>query len=220
MQVQKELEVIRQAIDKLDQGLIILTRAGRVAIITSRAQQWLTKYFGKPCRPGDHLPTALQQWIRSHEAFLPTKDGDPPAWKELGVARGGKRLVVRLLSGPDQRLLILDEQLISPPVASLDRFGLTYREAEVLAWVARGKTNEEIGKILSVRPRTVGKHLENIYQKLGVENRTAAASLALTLNKPRAVKEHRGTREDRLTRALSDERISARGYDHEDTTLF
>ena len=58
-------------------------------------------------------------------------------------------------------------------------FGLTPREAEVLYWVARGKTNRDIGDILGSSPATVKKHLEHVYEKLGVETRTAAASLAL-----------------------------------------
>jgi DNA-binding CsgD family transcriptional regulator len=53
---------------------------------------------------------------------------------------------------------------------------LTLREREVLAWLARGKSNAEIGAILGISSATVGKHLEHIYPKLGVENRTAAAS--------------------------------------------
>lgn len=59
------------------------------------------------------------------------------------------------------------------------RRDLTRREKEVLAWVAEGKTNAEIGLILEARPRTVAKHLERIFQKLGVESRTAAARVAL-----------------------------------------
>ena len=51
---------------------------------------------------------------------------------------------------------------------------LTRREIEVLAWVAKGKTNKEIGIILSISSRTASKHLEHIYTKIGVESRTAA----------------------------------------------
>jgi DNA-binding CsgD family transcriptional regulator len=54
-------------------------------------------------------------------------------------------------------------------------FGLTARESDVLLWVARGKTNRDIGTILDLSARTVNKHLEQIYVKLGVENRAAAA---------------------------------------------
>ena len=58
-------------------------------------------------------------------------------------------------------------------------FNLTNRESDVLLWIANGKTNREIGTILDVSPRTVNKHLEQIYRKLGVENRTAAAARAI-----------------------------------------
>lgn len=63
--------------------------------------------------------------------------------------------------------------------AQLAPLGLTAREAEVLFWVARGKTNDEIATILGIGLTTVKKHLESTYSKLGVENRTAAAALAL-----------------------------------------
>jgi DNA-binding NarL/FixJ family response regulator len=57
--------------------------------------------------------------------------------------------------------------------------GLTDREAEVLYWLAQGKANSDICVILNVQLTTVKKHLEKIFQKLGVENRTAAAAVAL-----------------------------------------
>jgi DNA-binding NarL/FixJ family response regulator len=63
--------------------------------------------------------------------------------------------------------------------AQLEPLGLTPREAEVLFWVARGKTNDEIATILGIGLTTVKKHLESTFGKLGVENRTAAAALAL-----------------------------------------
>ena len=59
-------------------------------------------------------------------------------------------------------------------LVALEEKGLTRREVEVLEWVARGKTNSEIGLILSISPRTASKHLEHIYTKLGAESRTAA----------------------------------------------
>jgi DNA-binding CsgD family transcriptional regulator len=69
--------------------------------------------------------------------------------------------------------------IITTITPSIDHLDLTRRETDILAWVTRGKTNSEIGKILSISPRTVGKHLEHIYQKLGVETRTAAAIFTL-----------------------------------------
>ena len=58
-------------------------------------------------------------------------------------------------------------------------FKLTAREAEVLYWVVKGKTNRDVGEILGSSPATAKKHLERIYVKLGVETRTAAAGMAM-----------------------------------------
>jgi len=63
---------------------------------------------------------------------------------------------------------------------------LTRREKDVLAWVAEGKANAEIGQILATRTRTVAKHLEHIFTKLGVESRTAAARIAFEVMRTRA----------------------------------
>jgi DNA-binding response OmpR family regulator len=62
-----------------------------------------------------------------------------------------------------------------------DRLGLTAREAEVLLWLGRGKSNRDIAEILVMSPRTVNKHLEGIFSKLGVENRASATALAVRI---------------------------------------
>ncbi len=53
------------------------------------------------------------------------------------------------------------------------------REAEVLYWVSKGKINKDIGEILGTSPRIINKHLEHVFEKLGVETRTVAANLAI-----------------------------------------
>ena len=63
------------------------------------------------------------------------------------------------------------------PRQTLEAYRLTPREMEIAGWVGRGKTNSEIAVILRAKPRTIEKHMENILEKLGVENRTAAAVL-------------------------------------------
>jgi DNA-binding NarL/FixJ family response regulator len=60
-----------------------------------------------------------------------------------------------------------------------ERHGLTSREAEVLVWISRGKQNREISEILHISPRTVNKHLEQIFEKMGVENRASATAIAV-----------------------------------------
>lgn len=73
----------------------------------------------------------------------------------------------------------IDMQYLAVRLASFVALGLTRRETEVLQWVAAGKTNAEIGFLLGISSRTVQKHLEHIFEKLGVETRTAAATWAL-----------------------------------------
>ena len=80
----------------------------------------------------------------------------------------------------DEILLRVAEESESGEARILrEKLGLTAREAEVLFWIARGKSNRDIAQILGMSPRTVNKHLEQIYVKLGVENRAAAAAIAV-----------------------------------------
>ena len=85
-------------------------------------------------------------------------------------------------AGEDDEWLIVASESNDAAVleAMVAAFRLTAREAEVLHWVARGKTNRDIGDILGLSPRTVTKHMEHILPKLGVETRTAAAGLVLS----------------------------------------
>jgi DNA-binding CsgD family transcriptional regulator len=95
-----------------------------------------------------------------------------PATDLLEMARHHGRVMVRceqtyeLIQKPRPPLLV------GP---GIEQLGLTPRETEVLRWVAEGKVTSEVGSILAISPRTVQKHLDRIYQKLGVEGRTAAA---------------------------------------------
>jgi DNA-binding NarL/FixJ family response regulator len=83
-------------------------------------------------------------------------------------------------SSTDEYLFSLtSESSGSEELTLMKVYGLTSREAEVLIWIARGKSNREISEILLISPRTVNKHLERVFAKLGVENRASAASVAL-----------------------------------------
>ena len=89
--------------------------------------------------------------------------------------------------GPNEFLLRLArESSVESPKEFATEFGLTSRESEVLAWLSKGKTNRDIAQILGLSPRTVDKHLEQIYAKLGVENRTAAAAVATNASRQRS----------------------------------
>ncbi len=91
------------------------------------------------------------------------------------LAAVSARLRRRQQAGPGRGASVAD----ATPAALAAALGLTPREAEILHWVVQGKTNPEIGTILGIQLTTVKKHLESTFMKLGVENRTAAVTLAL-----------------------------------------
>ncbi|AQU88769.1 DNA-binding response regulator [Komagataeibacter nataicola] len=96
---------------------------------------------------------------------------------------GENELVLTLVgvSGPDELLLRISRQPLFPQRILQDRLGLSAREAEVLLWISRGKTSRDIADILQVSPRTIDKHIEQIYNKTGLSTRAAAAATASRL---------------------------------------
>lgn len=175
-QIRQEGALLGQAVEAGSRGVVVLTREGQIRLISLRAREWLGGYFGRVPLRATRLPEPLRSFITHGDALLGRADDVPSPRKPLRVERDGKRLVVRHLDDAEQCVLLLEERQTALQSASAEPFGLTRREAEVLYWVAQGKTNAEIGIILGVRPRTVQKHLEHIFEKLGVESRTAAAA--------------------------------------------
>lgn len=175
--MQHEGAVLRQAVEDDGRGMVGPTQDGRVEWMTPQARVWMGTYFGRAPLGGEPLPDPVQRWVRHQEAQLCRTDDAPPIRAPLVVERNGTRLVVRHLCDGEACTLLLTEQAtaLEAPLPALA--SLTAREAEVLSWVARGKTNVEIGIILGLSDRTVDKHLEHILEKLGVETRTAAAVL-------------------------------------------
>jgi len=135
-------------------GVVLVDRAGRIEFASASARRLLREFF--PGWRGTRLPGTCEEWLESG------------AKQALVRERRGRELIVERSGGA----LLLEEK--QPDV-------LTAREREVLAWVARGKTNNEIAQLLWLAPSTVRKHLENVYAKLGVGTRTAAVASFLGL---------------------------------------
>jgi DNA-binding CsgD family transcriptional regulator len=152
------------------EALLVVSPDGRILFATAQAHVWMKDFFtGAGSR--NRLPKELTSWLRDGIA-----EGHA---SRFIVDQSGRRLFVHLLCREADSVCLLLEQ--NPGIsATLGASGaLTRRQIEVLTWVARGKTNAEIAKILNLKPKTIGKYLERIYPKLGVENRTAAASFIL-----------------------------------------
>jgi len=164
----------RNALDAYGHATIAVRLNGdhaRLVWQTPLARRWLPQYFDAV--PGT-LPAPL---LRALQAAAAGKEMRP-----LTTTRDGRQLVATLQGRTvdDDWLLVLREVNDAATVeATMLAFGLTLRESEVLYWVAKGKTNRDIGDILGSSPATVKKHLERVYEKLGVETRTAAAALAM-----------------------------------------
>nr|WP_193825466.1 ATP-binding protein [Marinobacter sp. ANT_B65] len=121
------------------------------------------------------IRTRLAEWInRSPEP------GHSMPLQALDIQHSIEYLT--LVDGREYLLRLKTPQSQSCATAALrERFQLTLRESDVLLWIANGKTNREIAQILDMSPRTVNKHLEQVFRKLGVENRTSAAASAIRL---------------------------------------
>jgi len=146
-------------------------RDGRLRWTTPQANRLAASALGDH-ESQDTLTEALARWINAHE-----KDG---LSKDLPLQVVGAHSTIELsfigVIGSDELLFRLSGGPSMPDGDKLrEAFHLTVREADVLVWIAKGKANRDIGEILGLSARTVNKHLEQIYVKLGVENRASAA---------------------------------------------
>jgi DNA-binding CsgD family transcriptional regulator len=156
------------------QALLVVSPEGRIQFATKRAAQWLKEFSVSPL---DRLPQALAGWL--DEVISSSRPS------RFILDRAGTQLCFQMIYREPKSICLLLEQGAKSISAGNSPDLLTRRQIEVLSWVARGKTNAEIAKILSLKPGTIGKYLERIFPKLGVENRTAAASFVLGTNHAR-----------------------------------
>jgi DNA-binding NarL/FixJ family response regulator len=170
----------RNALDAFGNAVIaVAPHDGRIVWQTPLARLWMQAYFALPAESGvAAAPALLGAWLAAGLAAHRAGDVPPP----LTVVQGAGRLIFTAvdMSDTEQWMVVIREESDAAQIEALMQlFRLTQRESEVLNWVIKGKTNRDIGEILGTSPRTVNKHLEHVFVKLGVETRTAAASLAL-----------------------------------------
>ena len=168
--IQQRVSAERALRESLDRAVIVVDANADVQFIAAAALKLLQRYFADWSGPG--LPAEVAQWLMT------------PAGGVLTISRGARQLeLTRAADVRDgrSRLVYLDEKAPPPSPEMLLPLGLTPREAEILFWVAQGKTSPEIAIIVGNAPATVKKHVENITAKLGVETRLAAALKAMEL---------------------------------------
>ena len=166
----------RVALDATGRFLLATDQSARLLWCTPKAKQLLAELFPAVAGQGPNLPPAIIEQIK--QLRQPAAKSAARACLEVG----DRRIELSFLSsiGPDELLFRLAEVTAGGDEQFLQQtLQLTGREAEVLLWISRGKSNREIGEILNISPRTVNKHLEQVFVKLGVENRASAAARAV-----------------------------------------
>jgi DNA-binding response OmpR family regulator/DNA-binding CsgD family transcriptional regulator len=165
------------ALDASGRFLLATDHAGHIKWCTPKARALLHELW-----PGDtaQVPELPEAVLRQMLALRHAPGGRAQCMLDIG---DDVQLECAMLSpiGPDELLFRLSERRAGEEGAVLQQLGVTSRESEVLLWLSRGKSNREIGEILGISPRTVNKHLEQIFVKLGVENRASAAARAARL---------------------------------------
>ncbi|EKF75822.1 LuxR family transcriptional regulator [Alcanivorax hongdengensis A-11-3] len=160
------------ALDRLGQATFSTDEAGIWRWATRQAEQLLGKACDDRAALLEQLAGEIRHWLQ-HQ---------PERGQQLNLGALPGNLGLRYLgrSSAQEHLFRLLHQDSDAELALLrSALHVTQREAQVLVWIAHGKTNREIAQILALSPRTVNKHLEQIFRKLGVENRTAAAAMVI-----------------------------------------
>jgi DNA-binding CsgD family transcriptional regulator len=171
----EQVNSFAETLESCAEGIAILDGKRKVRLMTAKALRFMGKYFGA-LGVDDRLPKKLHEWVCRRERLPRESLATAPRRPWVIEHIDGSELTVTSVPCRDGVALILREL---PVPGDLTTLGLSRRESEVLLWVTRGKSNEEIGLILSISLGTVKKHVEHIFQKLEVESRTAAAARAL-----------------------------------------
>jgi DNA-binding response OmpR family regulator/DNA-binding CsgD family transcriptional regulator len=153
---------------------------GRLIWQTALARDLLQRYCDTRA---PETPPVVLEWLRRHAPDARQSGVEPPV---LSIVQGASSLSLRLHrqtgqdDDGDEWMIVMREVSDTAVIEAMSlSLKLTAREAEVLYWVVKGKTNKDIGEILGSSPATAKKHLERVYVKLGVETRTAAAGVAI-----------------------------------------
>ncbi|MEM6941914.1 MAG: DNA-binding response regulator [Pseudomonadota bacterium] len=162
----RALSSAREALGVIERAVLAFDASGVLVWGTEKAQRDLA------AGAVDVASSEVRKWLltcvdRPVSAVESLKLTDTLALQFIGVSATQETLakLARRHAGGNEALL-------------QSTFGLTAREAEVLYWLTLGKTNRDISSILNLSARTVNKHLEQVFQKMGVDNRTSAAVLA------------------------------------------
>ncbi|QIF05961.1 hypothetical protein G5S37_02445 [Roseimicrobium sp. ORNL1] len=166
-----------------NEAVMLVDDSGALVYATEHARRLAREHFS--VHTADGLPVEIRSWLQGSPALGLVRIWDLPGCRLSCTCSGLVRIEGALdeicqgmRSSTHVRRLSFVESRMEQTVKVLQVLGLTLREAEVLHWMAEGKRNGEIAIILGMKERTVDKHREHLFAKLGVETRTAAVAAA------------------------------------------
>jgi DNA-binding CsgD family transcriptional regulator len=176
-----KLDTIGEGLDTMRRAVILAGGDGQIHWQSPLVREWLREFFSDEFTP-ERLPSSMANWLNRIEKLPPA--GRPIFSEFQTPTRKDSRLLIycgKAISG--EYVLALIRERMTVDAAAAQSYGLTPREAEILFWISEAKTRPEIGAILGISWRTIGKHMEHLFAKLGVENRLEAQRFGLELRR-------------------------------------
>jgi DNA-binding CsgD family transcriptional regulator len=161
----------------VSRGIAVISVDFHLVFINEIAERLLQQYFDD-CA-ANKVPDSLQRYIQMESGKIEGLDYYSPA-EPYRLRKENSELLIRLaFDNRTKELILLFEEKIDRSEDAFQCLGLTSRQSEVLSWMSKGKTDAEIAQLCNISRRTVEKHAENLFVKLGVETRTAAVMAAV-----------------------------------------
>lgn len=164
----------QRALDRIGQTVFSVNEAGQLAWATPQTHDFLSNIPHSDDWLNEYLLPFLADIIRA-----PFQEGTTFTLNYEGGTCELSLVSKEVATGDCTFRIGHYTESVSGEDALRSKLNITGRESEVLYWLSNGKTNKEIALILNIGPRTVNKHLEQVFSKLGVENRTTAAGIAI-----------------------------------------
>jgi DNA-binding response OmpR family regulator len=161
----------QDALDHVGKNVFCVSAVGRLSWATPHVHELVEGISSGNASPWATLAPVIERWLSQDTSQHLQIDCFS---EKMHIAYERQQKNMHLLR-------IVQNKIQKSPSDLQQHLPITKRESEVLYWVSYGKTSWEISQILDMSPRTVNKHLEQIYKKLGVDNRTSAAAISIRI---------------------------------------
>jgi DNA-binding CsgD family transcriptional regulator len=176
------LERVGEGLGEINRAVILVEADGRIRWLSHLAREWLAELF-----PGDYTPASDLPGILKGRLIEFAKAGTAASRLfcqfQFAGALGHRLVAYCGRAGKSMFIIAMTRERPSIEAGDANSLGLTPRESEILFWISEAKANPEIASILGISPRTVHKHVEHLFAKLGINSRFEAQRLGWELRR-------------------------------------